>query len=80
MITNKKAAIRVARQARAHGFFKTRDKLWVRCPQCEERIESGRPSPLGDKTDINVLDEVMIDHLMIECQADNEGDNEGDDE
>ncbi|MFF0770903.1 hypothetical protein ACFYUK_18605 [Nonomuraea wenchangensis] len=58
---------KLARQARAHGFFHDRDnfEIGVKCPLCREKVSG--PEPCGRQTYIQVLDALMNDHLLRYC-------------
>ncbi|QFY09571.1 hypothetical protein GBF35_25575 [Nonomuraea phyllanthi] len=63
----KTGRIRIAQQARRHGFshFREEFEVGVKCPLCNETVRGAEPR--GRQTYIQVLDALMYDHLLRYC-------------
>jgi len=70
--------LKIARQARKAGFFKSPNglELYVKCPECGERIyaQDFRYGTVNGefkrRTDIQMLDAAMLSHLETYCGED----------
>lgn len=58
------AARAMARQARRYGHFDTGTTLWIKCPQCRDKVEIDK---IPNRSITLQLDAMMVDHLVDYC-------------